>query len=222
MARPDRPDGAREPFAGPLTPVIAMLAVMWVLEILDVILDGRLDRYGIAPREWSGLDGVLWAPFLHGGFGHLIANSVPFFVLGSVIALGALSRFVVVTVIVGLIGGLGTWLIGPERTVHIGASGLVFGYLTYLLTRGVFARSLAYLAGGVVVFMLYGGVLWGLLPSPGISWQGHLFGALGGVVAAYALHADRSDGAPGSTGSSPGRRAARTSWIDRLSPPELP
>ena len=199
-----------------LVPVGVMLAVMWALETVDTVAGGRLDRFGIEPREVSGLDGVVWAPFLHGGFGHLIANSVPFVLLGAAIAIGALKRFVLVTVIVALISGLGTWLTGPSNSIHIGASGLVFGYLTYLLTRGVFARNVWYLLGGVVVFMVYGGVLWGLLPSPGISWQGHLFGAIGGVVAAYALHADRTAGATAGSGGKP-----RKSWIDRLSPPEI-
>ena len=199
-----------------LVPVVVMLAVMWVLEVVDTIAGGRLDRFGIEPRDASGLDGIVWAPFLHGGFGHLIANSVPFLLLGVAIAIGALKRFALVTVIVALVGGLGTWLTGPANTVHIGASGLVFGYLTYLLARGVFARSVLYLLGGFVVFMAYGGVLWGLLPAPGISWQGHLFGAIGGVIAAYALHADRTGRA--AAGS---HRAPRKSWLDRLSPPEI-
>lgn len=207
---------AEPSIASTLAPVGVMLAVMWVLEIVDTIAGGRLDRFGIEPRDASGLDGIVWAPFLHGGFGHLIANSVPFLLLGAAIAIGALKRFALVTVIVALVGGLGTWLTGPANTVHIGASGLVFGYLTYLLARGVFARSVLYLLGGFIVFMAYGGVLWGLLPAPGISWQGHLFGAIGGVIAAYALHADRAGRAAASSD-----RAPRKSWLDRLSPPEI-
>jgi len=193
--------------------VFGMLAVMWVLEIIDTVAGGRLDRHGIRPHRLDGLDGIVWAPFLHGGFGHLIANSIPFALLGCAIALGTLKRFVLVTVIVAVISGAGMWLLGSSHEVHIGASGLVFGYLTYLLTRGVFARSIVYILGGVIVFMVYGGVLWGLLPRPGISWQGHLFGAIGGVVAAYALHSDRAPAAA-TGGGKPGK-----SWIDRLSPP---
>ncbi|MEJ7584712.1 MAG: rhomboid family intramembrane serine protease [Acidimicrobiales bacterium] len=151
-------------------------------------LDGRLDRFGIRPRRFDGLDGIVFSPFLHDGLGHLIANSVPFLLLGAVIALGSARRFLLVTAIIAVVAGVGTWLTGPDNSVHIGASGLVFGYVTYLVSRGVFARNLAYLAGGVVVLMVYGGVLWGLLPRPGISWQGHLFGALGGVLAARAVH----------------------------------
>ncbi len=181
----------------PVLPVLALLSLMWVQEIVDTATDGRLDRHGIVPRELGGLDGILWAPFLHGGFGHLIANTFPFLVMGGAICLGSVTRFAQVTVLVGAIGGLGTWLTGPERSVHIGASGLVFGYLTYLLSRGLFARKISYQLGGIVTFLVYGGALWGLLPSPGVSWQGHLFGAVGGVAAAWLLHAQRpeADGA---------------------------
>lgn len=114
----------------PILPVLALLAVMWGEEAVDTALNGRLDRFGIRPRALDGLDGILFAPFLHGGFGHLIANTFPFLLMGGAICLGSVRRFVQVTVIVGLIGGVGTWLTGPEHSVHTGASGLVFGYLT--------------------------------------------------------------------------------------------
>ena len=185
----DRPRGLD--LIAPVIPVCVIVAVMWVVEVVDPGLGGDLDANGIVPREASGLDGILWFPFLHGGFGHLVANSLPFLLLGGAIALGSLERFAYVTVITMLVCGIGTWLTGPSHTVHIGASGLVFGYLTYLLSRGLFARHLGYLLGGVLVFFLYGGALWGLLPRPGISWQGHLFGALGGILAAWLLHSRR-------------------------------
>jgi membrane associated rhomboid family serine protease len=169
-------------------PVVVMLAIMWIEEIIDVPLHGRLDRFGIRPRHFSGLDGILFSPFLHNGFRHLIANTVPFAVLGVIIAIGGARRFASVTVIVGLIGGIGTWLTGSINSVHVGASGLVFGYVTYLVARGFFDRKVGFIVGGVAVMLLYGGVLWGLLPSPGVSWQGHLFGALGGIAAAALLH----------------------------------
>ncbi|HUF99290.1 MAG TPA: rhomboid family intramembrane serine protease [Ilumatobacter sp.] len=198
-----------------ILPVAVMLIIMWVSEVADTIANGRLDRYGIEPRKLWGLDGIAFAPFLHGGFAHLIANTIPFALMGAAIAIGAAKRFLSVTLIVGLVGGVGTWLTGPANTIHIGASGLVFGYLTYLLSRGVFARNFWYLLGGVVTFMIYGGVLWGLLPAPGISWQGHLFGAVGGIVAAYLLHADR-DKQPGTSTAKP-----RRTLMERLSPPEI-
>jgi len=182
----ERPKAAQP--STPFVPVLAMLAVMWGAEVVDVALDGRLDRFGIRPRQVDGLDGIVFSPFLHRGFGHLIANTLPFLLLGGAICLGSARRFVQVTLVVGVISGVGTWLTGPARSLHIGASGLVFGYLTYLITRGVFARKVTYILGGLAALIVYGGVLWGLVPRPGVSWQGHLFGAVGGVAAAWAIH----------------------------------
>jgi membrane associated rhomboid family serine protease len=168
--------------------VIALVALMWVLEVVDVALDHRLDRYGIEPRDPDGLDGVVAAPFLHVGFGHLIANTLPFVVMGVVIAFEGPLRLVGVTAIVAVVSGLGTWLVAPENTIHLGASGVVFGYATYLIARGLFNRRAGELAIGVGVAVLWGGaLLGGLEPQRGISWQGHLFGALGGLLAAWAL-----------------------------------
>ena len=185
----DRPRGID--LIAPVIPVCVLVAVMWVAEIVDTGLGGDLDHHGIIPREAAGLDGLVWFPFLHSGFGHLVANTLPFLLLGGAIALGGIQRFAYVTIITMAVCGIGTWLTGPDNTIHIGASGIVFGYLTYLLSRGLFARHLGYLLGGVLVFFLYGGALWGLLPSPGVSWQGHLFGALGGILAAWLLHSRR-------------------------------
>ena len=180
--------------ASPALAVLVMLAVMWIVEIVDVPLDGRTDGYGIRPREIGGLDGVVFAPFLHAGFGHLIANTVPFAVLGGVIALGSSKHFAQVTIITGLVAGLGTWLTGRSHSIHLGASSLVFGYLLYLMSRGIFARRPTWILGGVLVAAVYGGILWGVLPTqPGISWQGHLFGAIGGVCAASSIHERRDD-----------------------------
>jgi membrane associated rhomboid family serine protease len=168
--------------------VIALVALMWVLEVVDVALDHRLDRYGIEPRDPDGLDGVVAAPFLHVGFGHLIANTIPFVVMGVVIAFEGPLRLVGVTAIVAIVSGLGTWLVAPENTIHLGASGVVFGYATYLIARGLFNRRAGELAIGAGVAVLWGGaLLGGLEPQRGISWQGHLFGALGGLLAAWAL-----------------------------------
>ena len=168
--------------------VIALVALMWVLEIVDVALDHRLDRYGIEPRDPEGLDGVIAAPFLHVGFGHLIANTVPFVVMGVVIAFEGPLRLLGVTAIVAVVSGLGTWLVAPENTIHLGASGVVFGYATYLIARGLFNRHAGELAIGIAVALIWGGaLLGGLEPQRGISWQGHLFGALGGLLAAWTL-----------------------------------
>jgi len=165
-----------------------MALVMWVLEVIDQLANNELDQYGIEPRDGDGLIGVVAAPFLHGGFDHLVSNTVPFLVMGFVIAIQGAGRVVSVTVIVGLVSGLGTWLIAPEHTIHIGASGIVFGYASYLLSRGFFNRNALELAVGAVVAVIYGSaLLGGLVPEDGVSWQGHFFGAVGGVIAARTL-----------------------------------
>ena len=177
--------------------VVAMVAVMWALEAIDYVAPGQpLDNYGIHPRDPSGLLEIASAPFLHVGFGHLISNTVPFAIMAAVIALGGLARVAIVTAIVALVSGLGVWLIAPSNEVHLGASGLVFGYAAYLVTRGILSRRLTELAVGVLVAGVWGiGMLQGLLPQDGISWQAHLFGAVGGVIAAYYL-AGRHEPAP--------------------------
>lgn len=167
--------------------VLAMAAVMWVVEIVDVVA-GDLDSAGIRPRDPEGLIGIVTAPFLHGGFGHLFGNTIPFLILGAVIALSGLMRVVSVTAIVALVGGLGVWLVAPAATLHIGASGIVFGFISYLIARGLYSRRALHLVVGVVVLFVYGGtLLFGFVPTPGVSWQGHAFGALGGILAAWLL-----------------------------------
>lgn len=172
----------------------ALVSLMWALEIVDLALDHRLDQYGIEPRDVDGLDGVVTAPFLHVGFNHLIGNTLPFAVMGAVIAFEGPLRLVGVTVITALVSGLGTWLIAPEGTIHLGASGVVFGYATYLIARGAFNRRVVEIGIGVAVVVIWGGALLaGLEPQQGISWQGHLFGAIGGVVAARVLARPRGE-----------------------------
>ena len=168
--------------------VVAMVGLMWILEVVDIAADHRLDNYGIHPRDVDGLAEILSAPFLHAGFGHLVSNTVPFLAMGAAIALGGLLRVALVTLIVAVVSGFGTWLIAASNSVHLGASGVVFGYATYLVSRGIFSRCLSELAVGVVVVAIWGvGLLQGLLPQERISWQAHLFGAIGGVVAASVL-----------------------------------
>jgi membrane associated rhomboid family serine protease len=171
--------------------LLVLLAIMWLSEIVDTALDHRLDRYGIEPRDADGLIGIPAAPFLHLGFGHLISNTVPFLTMGFVIAFKGAMRVLFVTAIVALVSGAGTWMVAPESTIHIGASGVVFGYATYLLSRGFFDRDVIEIVIGLAVGLIYGGVLLGgLIPQAGVSWQGHFFGAVGGLVAARALAAE--------------------------------
>ncbi len=166
----------------------AMVALMWLLEIVDLV-GANLDSEGIRPRDPAGLPGIVVSPFLHNGFGHLIGNTIPFLALGAVVALGGLVRVAAVTAVVALVAGLGTWLTAPSGSVTIGASGLVFGFAAYLVVRGAYSRRPWHLAAGLLVLLVYGTtLLFGFIPHPGVSWQDHLFGAVGGVVAARVLH----------------------------------
>ncbi|NJN29205.1 MAG: rhomboid family intramembrane serine protease [Synechococcales cyanobacterium RM1_1_8] len=176
--------------------LLALLGLMWGIEILDWLWAAQLDRYGIVPRDWVGLRGILFAPFLHGNFPHLMANTVPFFSLGWLVMLRRTRDFLWVTGLVMLLGGLGTWLIGnlfdpvlrSRPPVHIGASILIFGYLGYLLLRGWFDRQPASIIFSIAVALVYGGLLWGVLPGQaGVSWEGHLSGFVAGTIAAKLL-----------------------------------
>ena len=168
--------------------LIAIVAVMWVVEIVNTLDSNGLDSDGIWARNVGRLWGVLTSPFLHASFAHLISNTIPLVFMGVIVALRGAGRLATVTAIVIVLGGLGTWLIGPSGQSTIGASGLVFGYATYLLARGFFNRSLLELLTGLIVGAVWGAALLvSLVPHPGISWQGHLCGAVAGVVAARAL-----------------------------------
>lgn len=167
----------------------ALLALLWVLEIVDQASGNALDEFGIRAREVDGLPYVFTAPFLHFGFDHLTSNSLPFFVLGVLVLLGGLARWVWSTLITVLSSGLTAWLLTPANSIIAGASGVIFGWLTYLLARGIYSRDIKQILISVAVLIFYGGVLWGVLPGQaGVSWQGHLGGALGGVLAARLLH----------------------------------
>ncbi|MDX6279131.1 MAG: hypothetical protein QOH03_202 [Kribbellaceae bacterium] len=179
-------DGAK--MIGGAKLLVALLAVMWLSEIVDTALHGRLDQYGIVPRDPGGLVGILTSPFLHFGFGHLIGNTLALVPLGALIALSGAKRLFAVTAIVTLVGGFGTWLVSPPNTLTVGASGLVFGYALYLIARGIFNRRIGQAAVGVLVVLIWGAsLLTSLLPADGISWQGHLCGGLAGILAAWIL-----------------------------------
>jgi membrane associated rhomboid family serine protease len=168
-------------------PVLGLLALMWAAELVDAVLPYDADQLGIESRSIEGLLGVPLAPLLHGGFGHLVANTLPFLVLGLLVSWRAGSAFwpVVATIVIG--SGLGVWLLGPASTVTIGASALVFGMLTYLVTAGFRSGHWLDVVVGIAVLLVYGSLLWGALPffvPPGVSWLGHLCGAVSGVLAA--------------------------------------
>lgn len=167
--------------------LLGIVGLMWLLEFVDTLFLGqRLNSLGIHPRDLAGLPNILLAPFLHAGFTHLIANTVPFAVLGGIILARSVGEFVGVSLVILTVSGLGIWQIGGSNTVHFGASGMVFGYFGYLLFRGIFERSLPSIFIAVVVAAAYGSILFGVLPGQrGVSWEGHLFGFLGGALAAW-------------------------------------
>ncbi|MDJ0925088.1 MAG: rhomboid family intramembrane serine protease [Acidimicrobiia bacterium] len=185
----------RSPVVQAVQLLIIIAAMMWVIEAFDTaVLEGRLDQQGIVPRTLRGLDGILWAPMLHGGFGHLLANTLPFVVLGAFVALEGLRRWLVVTAFVVVVGGLATWLFA-RPAAHVGASGLIFGYAGFLLVAGFVERSIKGIAVSIVVGLLFGGmVLRGITPvSNYVSWESHLFGLAAGVLAAFALATPESE-----------------------------
>ncbi|WP_407686070.1 rhomboid family intramembrane serine protease [Mycobacterium sp. HUMS_1102779] len=178
--------------------ILTFVALLYLVELIDQLTRHSLDANGIRPLQADGLWGIVFAPVLHASWEHLMANTVPLLVLGFLMTLFGLSRFVWATTIVWILGGFGTWLIGDlgsscGPTDHIGASGLIFGWLAFLLVFGIFVRRVWDIIIGLAVLLVYGGILLGAMPvlgrCGGVSWQGHLCGAVAGVVAAYALSA---------------------------------
>jgi membrane associated rhomboid family serine protease len=168
--------------------LVSAVVLLWAIELANALLNQQLNGFGIRPRNIMGLQGVLFAPFLHGSWWHLISNTLPLVVLSALIMAKDRGEWIAVTVLAAIASGLGTWLFGGADTVHIGASGVVFGYFGFLVTRAYFDRSVGSIATALLVLMLFGGMIWGILPvRVGISWEGHLFGLLGGIVSAWAI-----------------------------------
>ncbi|MEW2219821.1 rhomboid family intramembrane serine protease [Streptomyces sp. NPDC006990] len=179
----DGSGGARAMAAGKL--IVAWVALLWVLEAVDQASGNALDAFGIQPRRVGELVDVVPSAFMHFGFEHLMANTLPLLVLGFLAALRGVGRFLAVAAIIVVVSGLGVWLIAPAGSNTAGASGLIFGLFGYLVARGFVDRRITDVALGTVVAVFYGSLLWGVLPTDsGISWQGHLFGLIGGVLAA--------------------------------------
>lgn len=176
--------------------ILTFVALLYVIELVDQLTGHALDRNGIRPLETDGLKGIVFAPLLHANWAHLLANTGPALVLGFLVTLAGMARFVWATAIIWILGGAGTWLLGDigschMETNHIGASGLIFGWLTFVLVFGWLTRHIWQILLSVVVLFVYGGVLLGAVPvldrCGGVSWQGHLCGAIAGVLAAYWL-----------------------------------
>jgi membrane associated rhomboid family serine protease len=181
---------ARQSVEG-LSLLVGIVAIMWIVEVVNSLDSYRLDQDGgLIPRDVDRVWAVFTSPFLHAGWQHLIDNTIPFLFMGVIIAVRGATKLALVTLIVILIGGVGTWLIAPAGTNTVGASGVVFGYATYLLTRGLFERSPVQIITGVIVGVVWGGALVSsIVPHAGISWQAHVCGAIGGVIAAWLLAA---------------------------------
>ncbi len=189
MIERKRTDVIKQGLVQHLVILCGTLAFLWLIEILNAfVFRGGLDQYGIQPRTWAGFSHIFFAPFIHESFAHLLANTLPFLVLGWFVMLRRTNDFFVAGTVAALISGLGIWLFGAPHTTHIGVSGVVFGFLGFLVARGYFERSLSSLLLALFAVLLYGGMLWGVLPGQaGISWLGHLFGFAGGGLAAYLI-----------------------------------
>jgi membrane associated rhomboid family serine protease len=161
------------------------VAIMWVVFFATVATHGALLALGVIPRSLIGLRGILFAPFLHGSFAHLLANSIPFAIMGWFVMLRDSRHFVPVTAAAMLGSGLLAWLLGAPGSIHVGASGVIFGYLGFLLLSGWYARSVGSIVLSLLVAFMFGGLVFGVFPGHvGISWQAHLGGFIAGVLAA--------------------------------------
>lgn len=165
----------------------ALLGVLWVIEAINAADHGRLVRFGLKPRRLDGLEGIATSPFLHVSAGHLLANSMPFLGLGWVVLTSGFSRWLQSTAIVMVIGGLFTWVVAPGGVV-VGASGLVFGWLGYVIARAWFGRKLGWIIIAAGAAAYFSSMFSGLFPGqPQVSWQAHVGGAIGGIVAGWLL-----------------------------------
>jgi membrane associated rhomboid family serine protease len=183
----------RREFRRSLITLLAIVALLWVVHLVNIALDGRLIGWGVQPRTVRGLPGIVLHPFLHGSWAHLISNTIGFLMLGGLVLLREPRDFWTVTVLATLVGGIGIWLVGRPGP-HIGISGVIFGYFGYLLFTGVFDRKIGAFLLSLLTFLIWGRLLLGLSPlQRGISWEGHLFGLAGGIAGAW-LRAKRRRG----------------------------
>ena len=181
-------------WSGAFAAMAVLTTLLWVVQIANAADDYGLDRFGLKPRELDGLWGVVTQPFLHGSYQHLLSNTFPFLLIGWVLLRSDRRLWLIVTGIVVIAGGLATWLVGPSGTVILGASGLVFGWLGYLLARAWFARRVVWIIEAVVVLFFFGTLLYGLFPTvhAHVSWQSHVCGFAAGAVTGAVLHPRRN------------------------------
>ena len=167
--------------------ITSIVALLWIIEILNIATGNNFGTYGILPRTVTGLRGIVFSPFIHHNIYHLVLNTVPFVILGGLVSLRGLDDFIELSLFVMIVGGLCVWLVG-RQAYHIGASGLIFGYFGFLTSASWYEKRFMTIIVSLVVLFLYGGLFWGVLPiRPFVSWEGHLFGLLSGVACARML-----------------------------------
>jgi membrane associated rhomboid family serine protease len=200
LTRRDGASGASPPidpssWGGAIIIMAFVGAVLWTVQLVNAADNYQLDRFGLAPREASGLWGVLTEPFLHASYGHMLSNTVPLVLIGWVLMLSGIRTWLIVTAIVVVGGGVLTWLVGPSNTVIVGASGMIFGWLGYLLARAYFSRELKWIVVAVLVLLFFGTLLFGLFPTlhSNVSWQAHVCGFVAGIGAGALLHPRRGE-----------------------------
>lgn len=171
-----------------LKPLFIFIISLWIIWLIDLILPVDLNSLGIKPRSISGLIGIICSPFLHGNLAHLISNTIPLLVLGSVTILFYEKQALKVFVMGAIIGGLLVWLFG-RSAIHIGASGLIYALASFLIFYGMFKKDFKSILISILVILTYGGLIWGVLPTVrGVSWEGHLFGAVAGFIIANLMN----------------------------------
>lgn len=200
---------------------VVMLALMWIMRVISTVIPGSVHALGVHAWTPSSLWAIATSPFVHVSWFHLLSNTVPFLILGLIVAFDGAKRFTTVTVLSALSGGLGVFFVNRPGTVTVGASGLVFGYFGYLVLRGLFARGMLrkaiYIVVAVIVTGLYGvSMVIGLIPrGTSMSWQGHLFGLIGGCLAAWAISS------AGKTGTQQNARPRKQTESQQTGDPEL-
>jgi membrane associated rhomboid family serine protease len=164
---------------------LMIVASFWAVFIVSEIVGVNFNHFGIVPRHSEGIKGILFAPFLHGSFAHLISNTLPMLILTAVLFWMYKKLAFRVLLLSALMGGSLVWLFG-RSAFHIGASGVIFALVGFLIASGIFRKKLKALLVAIVIFFLYGGIVWGVLPTqPGVSWESHLFGFISGIILAY-------------------------------------
>lgn len=167
--------------------VLLLVAIMIAVQAINTLTGNSLVHHGLVPRTLSGLQGLVFAPFLHGSIRHLVSNLLPFAVLSGLVITEGVRRYFTVAMLIALLGGSLVWLFG-RASVHVGASGLIFGLWAYVLARGWYQRSLGSVMVALAVAVFYASLVFGFIPVPGVSFESHMAGAVAGVLVGWLIH----------------------------------